>query len=90
MVPFANQPDPAMQDRIMALEIVKFAIIQLVNAIKSSVLIVSPSNLYSFNGSSVPFANQLDPHMQDWIMAIEIVKIAIIQLVNTIEPPFTI
>ena len=37
-----------------------------------------------------PFANQLDPHILDWIMAIEIVKIAIIQLVNTIEPPFSI
>ena len=39
---------------------------------------------------AVPFANKPDPPMQDWNMALEIVKIAIIQLVNTIEPPFTI
>ena len=40
--------------------------------------------------SSVPFANQPDLPMQDWIMSLEIVKIAIIELVNTIEAPFTI
>ena len=34
--------------------------------------------------SSVTFANKPDPPMQDWIMALEIVKIAIIELVNTI------
>ena len=38
----------------------------------------------------VPFENQVDVPLHDWIMALEIVKIAIIQLVNTIEPRFTI
>ena len=31
-----------------------------------------------------------DLPMHDWITALEMIKIAIIQLVNTIEPPFTI
>ena len=79
MVPFANEPDLAMQDWIMALEIVRIAVIELVNVIKSSVLIVSQSNLYS------PFANEPDPPMQDWIMVLGIVEILIIDLVNTCE-----
>ena len=40
--------------------------------------------------SFVYFANQPDPPMQDWIMALEIVKIAIMQLVNTIDLQFLI
>ena len=47
LVPFENQPVVPLHDWIMALEVVKIAIIQLVNAIKSSVLIVSHTNLYS-------------------------------------------
>ena len=64
----------------------------LVNAIQSSVLIVSQS-MYTWldiHESSVPFTNQPDPPMQDWVMALGIVKLAIIELVNTIEAPFTI
>ena len=46
-VPFENQPDPPMHDRIMALEMVKIAIKELVNTIQSLFCIVSQPNLYS-------------------------------------------
>ena len=48
------------------------------------------TGLLNIDESSVPFANQPDTPMHDWIMALEIVKIAIIQLVNTIDLPFLI
>ena len=46
-VPFENQPGLFMHDGIMALELVKIAIIDLVNTIKSSFVILHLPNLYS-------------------------------------------
>ena len=40
--------------------------------------------------SSVPFENQPDSPMYDWIMALEVNKIAIIQLGNKIDLLFLI